>query len=130
MKEYLNVLRHHYADFRGRARRREYWMYYLVTTLITLILRVLDGVLGLSSGDLDLGILSGIYTLVVLLPGLAVSARRLHDTGRSGWWLLFGLIPIVGGIVLLIFTLSDSEPDANKWGPNPKGVQAGSAVAW
>lgn len=132
MNDYLNVLRNHYADFRGRARRREYWMFTLVNAIIAFVLGLIDGVMGLNLGDgsQPVGLLGLIYSLVVLVPGLAVSVRRLHDTGRSGWWLLIGLIPFVGAIVLLIFTVSDSQPGPNRWGPNPKGQGANAAVDW
>ncbi|HUF51616.1 MAG TPA: DUF805 domain-containing protein [Longimicrobiales bacterium] len=79
---------------------------------------ILDAMLG-TGGD-TYGVLSGIYALAVLIPGIAVSVRRLHDTGRSGWWLLIGLIPLIGAIVLLVFMLSDSAAGDNQWGPNPK----------
>jgi uncharacterized membrane protein YhaH (DUF805 family) len=70
-------------------------------------------------------ILSGLFVLANILPALAVGVRRLHDTGRSGWWLLIALIPLVGVIVLIIFYVQDSQPGVNKYGPNPKGVVAG-----
>lgn len=130
MNDYLNVIRNHYADFRGRARRREYWMFVLINFIISLVLTLIDYALGWDRNAASLGILSGLYALAVLIPGLALSVRRLHDIGRSGWWLLIGLIPLVGALVLLIFTLLDSEPGPNKWGPNPKGVEAGGAAAW
>ncbi|GGM07745.1 DUF805 domain-containing protein [Deinococcus aerophilus] len=127
MNEYLKVIRHHYADFSGRARRREYWMFTLFNLIITFVLGFVDGMLGLGSDDLSLGVLSGIYTLAVLIPGLALTARRLHDTGRSGWWQLLSLIPLVGGIVVLVFVVSDSDAQTNRWGPNPKGVSGSAA---
>lgn len=122
MHWYIDVLKK-YAVFTGRARRMEYWMFVLFNVIISIVLNVVDVAAGLTleSGQ---GILSTIYSLAVLLPGLAVGARRLHDTGRSGWWLLIGLIPCIGAIVLLVFFVQDSEPGTNQYGPNPKGVGA------
>ncbi|GGK10991.1 DUF805 domain-containing protein [Deinococcus malanensis] len=133
MNEYMNVLKHHYADFKGRARRREYWMFVLVNFIITVVLTTVDSLAGLRLGEgpQTVGILSAVYALAVLIPGLALSVRRLHDTGRSGWWVLLALVPIVGAIVLLVFYVFESQPGSNKWGPNPKehgGVAA--APSW
>ena len=136
MNEYLYVLKH-YATFTGRARRREYWMFWLISTAITVVLQLLLIPLGLNLGspsstaDLQgvspLAIfvlaLGSLYSLALLVPSLAVSVRRLHDAGYSGWFTLIGLIPIVGGIVLIVFLATDSKPD-NQWGPNPKGLNA------
>jgi uncharacterized membrane protein YhaH (DUF805 family) len=113
---YLEVLKK-YAVFSGRARRREYWMFFLVNFIVGLVLAVIGRVL-------DLEILQYLYSLAVLLPGLGVSVRRLHDTGRSGWWLLISLVPLIGAIVLLVFLVSDSQPDTNQYGPNPKTAVA------
>lgn len=131
MNEFLKVIRDHYADFRGRARRREYWMFTLVSTLISIVLTGLEMAFGLEVGEgaARVGVLSGLYGLAVLVPGLAVSVRRLHDTGRSGWWLLALLVPLAGAVVLLYFQLLDSQPGANRWGPNPKGQEANAALA-
>lgn len=118
MNWYLEVLRK-YAVFKGRARRKEYWMFTLFSTIIMILLVVADRTLG--TGDAaSFGILTGIYVLAVLIPSLAVGVRRLHDTGRSGWWLLFGIVPLIGGIVILVFTVQDSETGGNQYGPNPK----------
>lgn len=116
MHWYLEVLKK-YAVFSGRARRREYWMFFLVNFIVGLVLAVIGRVL-------DLEILQYLYSLAVLLPGLGVSVRRLHDTGRSGWWLLISLVPLIGAIVLLVFLVSDSQPDTNQYGPNPKTAVA------
>jgi uncharacterized membrane protein YhaH (DUF805 family) len=118
MNWYLEVLKK-YAVFSGRARRKEYWMFVLFNFLVTLLLFWLDGGLG-TRGAAGYGLLSGLYSLAVLLPGLGVSVRRLHDTGRSGWWLLVGLIPILGVLILLFFMVQDSEPGENQFGANPK----------
>lgn len=113
-----------YVTFSGRAQRAEYWTFALVNALIYFLL------LGLSASTDNTGLmtLAGLFNLIILLPTLAVAARRLHDTGHKGWWILIGLIPLVGFIILLVFTLSDSTPGDNKYGPNPKGTPAATAA--
>jgi uncharacterized membrane protein YhaH (DUF805 family) len=119
MNWYFEVLKK-YAVFSGRARRKEYWLFTLFNLIFSLALGFADGMLGLADRRSGWGPLGGLYTLAVLIPGLAVSVRRLHDTGRSGWWLFIGLVPCIGSIVLLIFMVEDSEPGSNQYGPNPK----------
>jgi uncharacterized membrane protein YhaH (DUF805 family) len=111
-----------YLGFAGRARRSEYWWWTLFTVLLGIVAAVLDSVLGTKVGDGvgSTGIIALVVNLLLLLPSLAVLARRLHDTDRSGWWILIGLVPLVGAIVLLVFTVSDSKPGANRFGPSPK----------
>ena len=111
MNWYLGVLKK-YADFNGRARRKEFWMFFLFNLIVAIVLGVIDSMIGIP-------VLGLIYSLGVLLPSLAVGARRLHDTGKSGWWLLLGLIPLVG-LILIIFWVMDSNPGDNQYGPNPK----------
>ena len=123
MKTYLEVLKK-YAVFTGRARRKEYWLFFLVNTIISILIGAVLGVIGLEELAMPVGI---IYALVMLLPNLGVTFRRLHDTGRSGWWLLILLVPFVGVIVFFVFMALDSQPGDNKYGPNPKGV-AGPAI--
>ncbi|APG28665.1 hypothetical protein A7E78_12980 [Syntrophotalea acetylenivorans] len=118
MNWYLDVLKKYFV-FQGRARRKEYWMFTLFNMLVYIALMIIEGILGMG-GEGGLGLLSTLYTLAVLLPALGVSVRRLHDTGRSGWWLLIGLVPLIGGIVLFIFMVLDSQPASNQYGPNPK----------
>ncbi|MES9682704.1 hypothetical protein CN514_03690 [Bacillus sp. AFS001701] len=113
MEWYLKVLKN-YVVFNGRARRTEYWMFFLFNAIITIILSILQ-----SIADID-NILTGIYGLLTILPSLAVGARRLHDSGRSGWWLLIGIIPFIGTIILIIFFCLDSEEGDNRFGANPK----------
>jgi uncharacterized membrane protein YhaH (DUF805 family) len=115
MHWYLDVLKQ-YAVFDGRARRQEYWMFILIHVIIVIVLSTIEGVIGLG------GMLSTIYTLAVLVPNIAVAVRRLHDTSRSGWWVLIGFIPLIGLIVLIIFFVQDSTPGSNEYGPNPKGA--------
>jgi len=110
---YLKVLKN-YAVFNGRARRTEYWMFFLFNAIITIILSILQSIADINN------ILTGIYGLLTILPSLAVGARRLHDSGRSGWWLLIGLIPFIGTIILIIFFCLDSEEGDNRFGANPK----------
>ena len=114
MESYVKVLRE-YATFSGRARRREYWMFLLVNIIVAVALSLIDGVL--FDGAM---LLSGLYWLAILVPSLAVGVRRLHDTGRSGWWLLISLVPVVGGLVLFVFTVLDGDPGPNAYGPSPK----------
>ena len=110
-----------YATFSGRARRSEYWWWYLFVTIVFVVAAIIDAAAGLTFGDTTYagGWLGSIAGLVLLLPNLAVGVRRLHDTGRSGWWLLLGFVPFIGIIVLLYFFIIDSEYD-NKYGPYPK----------
>ena len=105
-----------YAEFSGRARRKEFWMFVLFNFLATFVAGFLDGLLGTG------GALYGLYSLAVLIPSLAVAARRLHDTDRSGWWQLIALIPLIGAIILLVFFCLDSKPGENRFGANPKGM--------
>jgi uncharacterized membrane protein YhaH (DUF805 family) len=121
MNWYFEVLKK-YAVFTGRARRKEYWYFVLFNIIACIILGVIDRVTGSFSREVGMGLLGGIYSLAVLIPGIAVCVRRLHDTDRSAWWLLIALIPIIGAIVLLIFMVQDSKPGENRFGPNPKGA--------
>ena len=123
MNWYLEVLKK-YATFNGRARRKEYWYFALFNFIISIVLMVIDGVTGTLNAEVGIGMLGGIYTLAVLIPSIAVSIRRLHDTDRSGWWLLIVLIPFIGVLVLLVFAVLDSTPGENQFGPNPKNVTA------
>jgi uncharacterized membrane protein YhaH (DUF805 family) len=123
MNWYLGVLKK-YAEFNGRARRKEYWFFILFNLIISCVLSVVDVFLGTYSAAAGVGILTGLYGLAVLLPGIGVTIRRLHDTGRSGWWTLIILVPLVGWIVILIFMLIDSQPATNAYGPNPKAGEA------
>jgi uncharacterized membrane protein YhaH (DUF805 family) len=113
MNYYTEVLKK-YTVFSGRARRAEFWMFQLINLIISLVLTGIDAALGLTN------VLSGIYGLAVLLPSLGVSCRRLHDIDRSGWWMLIGLIPIVGWIIVIIWYAKDGDPGDNRFGPNPK----------
>lgn len=116
-----------YLDFAGRSRRKEYWMFFLLVIILEVVAMVLDNVLGMGQ------MIAGIYgpllvllMLVLIVPGIAVSIRRLHDIDRSGWWVLIALVPFVGGLVLLVFFVVEGTRGANRFGPDPK---AGEAVA-
>jgi uncharacterized membrane protein YhaH (DUF805 family) len=121
MNWYLQVLKK-YAEFGGRARRKEYWMFALFNIVFFIVAIILDNVLGTTIGVLPYGVFYFLYALAVLLPGLAVGVRRLHDVGKSGWMMLIGLIPLVGAIWLLVLACTDSQAGTNKWGENPKEV--------
>ncbi|WP_125779708.1 DUF805 domain-containing protein [Pseudoalteromonas rubra] len=116
---YLSALKK-YAVFNGRARRKEYWLFMLCNLIVTIVLGLVDMTLGLYSEESGFGLLSGLYALAVIIPSIALSIRRLHDTGRSGWWILISLVPVVGPLVLLVFYVMDSTPGDNDYGPNPK----------
>jgi uncharacterized membrane protein YhaH (DUF805 family) len=115
MNGYLGTLKK-WSDFSARATRTEYWMFFLFNIIIAIVLGVIDTIIGSP------GIIGLIFALALLIPGIAVAVRRLHDTDRSGWWLLIGFVPLIGGIVLLVFLVLDSTPSENKYGANPKLV--------
>ncbi|WP_282694978.1 DUF805 domain-containing protein [Streptomyces sp. CC208A] len=114
MSWYLAVLKN-YAGFSGRARRKEYWMFFLFNAIVALLL-------GGLSVAVETTIPYMIYVLAIIVPSLAVSVRRLHDTGRSGWWLLFAFVPVVGGITLFVFTVLEGQNTENEYGPDPKSL--------
>ena len=120
MNWYLSALKQ-YTVFDGRARRKEFWYFVLFNVLISFGLAIIDFKTGLYSAEYEMGLLSSLYSLAVLIPSIAVGVRRLHDTDRSGWWLLLALVPVIGALVLLVFYLLDSTPGTNRFGPNPKG---------
>ena len=115
MDWYLKVIKQ-YAVFDGRAGRQEFWMFILINLAISIVLSVVEGIIGLN------GILSGLYSLAVLLPTIGVSIRRLHDTGRPGWWLLMCFVPIIGIIVLIIFYAQEGQSGSNQYGASPQGA--------
>ncbi|MDB5778452.1 MAG: hypothetical protein JWP79_803 [Polaromonas sp.] len=110
-----------YATFSGRAQRAEYWYYFLFYVLLVVSVSIVDAMTGSYSSASGMGMLGMLLTVGLLIPSLAVGVRRLHDTGRSGWWLLLAFIPVVGAIVLLVFAVQDSSPGDNAYGPCPKG---------
>jgi uncharacterized membrane protein YhaH (DUF805 family) len=124
MNWYIDALKK-YALFAGRARRKEYWFFQLFNTLFVIALLVVDSLTGMTRAHIRIGLLSGLFGLATFLPALGVLIRRLHDTNRTGWWILIGLIPLVGPIILLVFVFQDSQAGANQYGPNPKAAVSG-----
>lgn len=116
MNYYLAVLKK-YAVFSGRSQRAEYWYFFLFNIIIGVALSIISAVIGGNKNILGI-----LYSLAVFIPGLAVSIRRLHDVGKSGWMILISLIPLIGTIWLLVLMVRDSNPGENKYGQNPKGV--------
>ncbi|MDX6263155.1 MAG: hypothetical protein QOH84_4843 [Kribbellaceae bacterium] len=123
MQWYTDVIKK-YVVFSGRARRKEFWMFTLISVIISIVLSIIDRILGTSYGyNNSNGVLQSIYGLLVLLPSIAVSIRRLHDTGRSGWWYLINLVPCVGWIVFLVFAIQEGNAGDNEYGPDPKAAE-------
>jgi uncharacterized membrane protein YhaH (DUF805 family) len=116
-----------YVGFSGRARRSEFWWWVLFTFLLGIVASIIDSILGTRSSS-GSGLVSSLVNLAVLLPSLAVGARRLHDTGRSGWWQLLWIAIVIGWIFLIIWLCQDSHGD-NKYGPSPKGASGGPGYA-
>lgn len=120
MQHFFHALKHA-LDFSGRASRTQYWMFVLVFAVVNLVLRYVDVKTGTFSPTWSMGLLSGLWTFFLLIPGISAMARRLHDIGRSGWWQLMIVIPIIGFIVLLFMLVRPSEPRTNTFGRNPLG---------
>jgi len=123
MNWYLKCLKQ-YADFNGRARRKEYWMFTLLNMIFALLALIIDNVVGTASPELGYGVFYVLYALAMFIPGLSVSVRRLHDIGKSGWMVLIALIPIIGTIWILVLMVTDSHPEENEYGQNPKEITA------
>jgi uncharacterized membrane protein YhaH (DUF805 family) len=124
-----------YFDFNGRARRSEYWLFVLFMAIVVMVLEALAAVAAIS-GASNLGppqhaviLATSAFFLVTMIPLLALKFRRLHDTNRSAWWLLIGLAPLLGALVLLVFLLLDGTPGENRFGPDPKGRAASTGAA-
>ena len=120
---YLAVLKK-YAVFSGRARRREYWVFVLFNCIIGVVVPFIIWFIPDTSVATFIGVLWLIYALGIVIPSFAVFVRRLHDTGRTGWWILIGLVPLIGAFVLLVVLVRDSQPGENQYGPNPKVATA------
>jgi uncharacterized membrane protein YhaH (DUF805 family) len=118
MSWFLFCLRN-YANFSGRASRREYWSFYLLLLVIYVLLALLDSLLGKFSWETAMGPLSGILMLATLVPALAAGARRLHDTGRSGWWQILFPLPIIGIVIVIVLLAWRGQPGENRFGPVP-----------
>ena len=117
-----------YAVFRGRAQRKEYWFFILFYLIFMVVAFIVDAVLGTEyyvDEFESIGLFATFYSLAMIVPSLAVTVRRLHDVGRSGWWILISLIPLIGGIVIFVFMVLDSHEGENRFGPNPKEVAVG-----
>ena len=123
MEYFLEALQK-YMVFLGRSRRKEYWFFVLFNFLISLVLTIVDGMIGTYNPMTGMGFLSGLFGLAMFIPGLSVSVRRLHDTDRSGWWLLIAFLPILGWLILLVFMILDGTPGPNRFGESPKAVAA------
>ena len=121
MNWYLKVMRQ-YADFSGRARRKEYWMFALFNFIFALVAMGFDAMMGSAFIGGMYGITYLTYALATIVPGIAVAVRRMHDVGKSGWMLFIALIPLIGGIWLLFLLFTDSQKGTNKWGPDPKAT--------
>tara|TARA_B100001115_G_scaffold183194_1_gene181341 strand:- start:145 stop:510 length:366 start_codon:yes stop_codon:yes gene_type:complete len=121
MEWYLKVLKQ-YGDFSGRARRKEYWMFFLFNMIFAFVAMFLDNTLG-TAGPAGYGVFYGIYALALFIPGLAVFVRRLHDVGKSGWMFLIAFIPLIGAIWLTVLLVTDSNPGENQYGANPKEIE-------
>ena len=128
MNWFLEVLRK-YAVFRGRARRKEYWFFFLFYLIFSIGVTLVDLLAGTLTAAADMGLLSTIYALVLFVPSMAVGVRRLHDTDRSGWWLLILLVPLIGILVLIIFFCLDGTRGSNRFGPDPKQAPEPGAAA-
>ena len=113
---YLGMFTKKYVCFDGRAERREFWYFALCNFVVSFVLGLLDQIWGIQ-------ILSGIYSLAVLLPSLGLSVRRLHDINKSGWFILLSLIPLVGAIILLVWACQKGTEGANQYGEEPVFVE-------
>ncbi|PJJ53275.1 DUF805 domain-containing protein [Hymenobacter chitinivorans] len=121
MEYFLQALRK-YADFSGRARRKEYWMFVLFQVLAFIAAMVIDTIFATITGsEFGAGYITGLLWLALIVPGIAVSVRRMHDLDKSGWFLLVSFIPLVGGIWLLVLTCTEGTSGPNQYGPDPKG---------
>lgn len=109
-----------YAQFGGRSRRKEYWLFVLFNMIFSIALTFIDAFIGTLNLELGLGLLSSTYGLAVFIPSIAVGFRRLHDTGRSAWWFLLFLIPLIGWLVILFYLVQDSQEEENQYGVSPK----------
>lgn len=135
MHWFIDPIKYHYADFDGRASRQEYWMFQLMMFIIlffgSMFLAITSSMLLVSLRSegavlpLALMALIVVFVLGTIVPSIALQVRRLHDIGRSGWWIFLGLVPYIGGLVLLIFYCLPSQQGVNRYGSNPNGVSNG-----
>ena len=123
MEWYLKVMKESYSNFNGRARRKEYWMWTLFYCIFIVIASVLDGIIGIDlmkDSEASEGVVWLIVCLAHVIPGIAVAVRRLHDVGKSGWFLLISFVPVIGAIWLLVLLCKDGDSGDNAYGSNPK----------
>lgn len=119
MNWYLKVLGQ-YADFSGRARRTEYWMFILINMLLAIAAMILDNLMGITFGSIGYGPIYLLYSIALIIPSLAVGVRRLHDIGKSGWMMLISFIPLIGAIWLIVLFVKEGDHGVNQYGANPK----------
>ena len=124
MSWYFKALKN-YAGFRGRAGRKEFWFFTLYSFLATIALLILDLIIFKLSSGTVFGMFSGAYSLGVIIPTFAVAFRRLHDTGKSGWWLLINFVPVIGILIIVVLFLLDSQPGDNRYGSGSKMQSTG-----
>jgi len=117
MSWFIDPIKNHYADFSGRVSRKTYWMFFLTYIILAVVISVIEALMGTNFIGL-------IFAFALLVPAIAIGARRLHDTGLSGWWQLINFIPLLGAIILIIMLVRKSEAADNKYGPNPNGAVA------
>jgi uncharacterized membrane protein YhaH (DUF805 family) len=119
-----------YAEFSGRSRRKEYWMFILGVFIVAVVLSIIEGILGLSGmvGG-AYGPLTTLFMLAIIVPGIAVQVRRFHDQDKSGWFVLLGLIPFLGGLIVLVFMCLEGTKGDNRFGPDPKSENAVQAFS-
>lgn len=130
---FKKVVFENYANFKGRARRSEYWYFTLAMFIINMVLQVIPSLGAIDNdGSSTVGVIGGVIFLIlglaVLIPTVAVTTRRLHDTGLSGWWILLSLVPLLGGLILLIFCCRAGKSGPNKWGPDPKNPESNNEI--
>jgi len=123
MNWYLAVIKK-YAEFNGRARRKEYWMFALFNIIFLVVAMILDNVFKTTIEGIPYGLFYFLYAFAILTPSLSVTVRRLHDIGKSGWMLLIAIIPLFGAIWFLISMVMDGDAGTNKYGSNPKEIIA------
>ena len=119
MNWFIDALKNAF-NFSGRARRKAYWMFALFYVIFAFVAGVLDGILGTVNPETGMGVIGGLYIFLMLLPLIALSIRRLHDTDRSGWWFLINFVPLIGGLIFFVFTVLEGTRGDNRFGPDPK----------
>jgi len=128
--DYMLMPLRRYAEFSGRSRRKEYWMFILGVIIVAVVLSIVEGILGLS-GMIGgaYGPLTALFFLAIIVPSIAVQVRRFHDQDKSGWFVLLGLIPLLGGLIVLVFMCLEGTQGDNRFGPDPKGANAVQAFS-